>query len=103
MRLEASKGYWHLCCTPTKGQQYFRDIFEGKTQLPDALVLVVSLYDATKYDDGTAGQYTLAEVKRRESLLANEKGDPTSGSLAVLLRLRVWFIRGLTLIETLKS
>ena len=73
MRLEASKGYWHLCCTPTKGQQYFRDIFEGKTQLPDALVLVVSLYDATKYDDGTAGQYTLAEVKRRESLLANEK------------------------------
>lgn len=72
MRLEASKGHWHLCCTPTKGQQYFRDIFEQKVFLPDALVLVASLYDATKYEDGTPGQYTIEEVNRRKAILGSE-------------------------------
>lgn len=73
MRLEASKGHFHLCCTPTKGQQKFRDIFERKVDVPDSLVLCVSLYDATKYEDGTPGQYTIAEVKRREALLGSDK------------------------------
>lgn len=73
MRLEASKGHWHLTCTPTKGQQYFRDIFEMKTVLPDSLVLTASLYDATKYEDGTPGQYTIEEVNRRRAILGTEK------------------------------
>lgn len=73
MRLEASKGHWHLTCTPTKGQQYFRDIFEMKVILPDALVLTASLYDAIKYEDGTPGQYTIEEVNRRRAILGTEK------------------------------
>jgi hypothetical protein len=71
MRLEASKGHFHLACTPTLGQPFFQEIFEKK-RLEEAFVLTVSMYDCLTYEDGSPGLYTLADIKRREAMLGTQ-------------------------------
>lgn len=71
MRLEASKGYFHLVCTPTLGQKFFQEIFEKK-RMEDAFAMTVSLYQCLEYEDGSPGMYTIQDIKRREAMLGTK-------------------------------
>lgn len=71
MRLEATRGYFHLVATPTLGQEFFKEIFEKK-RMPEALALTVSMYQCLTYEDGTPGMYSIKDVKERESRLGTQ-------------------------------
>lgn len=72
MRIEGPrKGYFSAVMTPTQGQQYFQDIFSRK-RMTDAYVQTISMYKCLQYEDGTPGPFTVADIKRREALLATK-------------------------------
>lgn len=72
MRIEGpNKGIFSMVATPTQGQMYFQEIFERK-RLIDAYAQTISMYRCLEYEDGSPGPFTVADVKRRESLLATK-------------------------------
>ena len=73
MRIEGpNKGYMSAVMTPTMAQPYFQEIFERK-RMPDAFVMTISMYKCLQYEDGSPGPFTVADIKRRESLLATKQ------------------------------
>jgi hypothetical protein len=72
MRLEATKGKLFFLATPDKCYQFYKDIFEGRTKLPGALIKTVSMYECLFYEDGSPGLYTKEDVERRKALLGSQ-------------------------------
>lgn len=70
-RISASAGYFHMVFTATSGQDFWRRCLEPegdeKEELPDALKLVVSLYEAMEYEDGTKSHWTIEKIKMVEA------------------------------------
>jgi phage terminase large subunit-like protein len=75
-RLAATDGYFHMVCTPTLGQQFWKDAIEPasreKEKFPDALKQQVSMYDCLEYEDGSESPWTTKRIKLIESDCRNE-------------------------------
>lgn len=66
-RLFASDGYFHICMTPTLGQEFWREAIEnrGKNErFKDALKLQVSMFDCLKYEDGSPSFWTTDRIQK---------------------------------------
>lgn len=61
-RLMASKGLFSLVCTPTLGEELWRKVFELNF-MPNAKVIKATMYDTIKFEDGSAGLRTVAEIE----------------------------------------
>lgn len=70
-RISASNGYFHMVFTATLGQDFWRRAMEPedgeKEELPEALKMTVSLYDAMRYEDGMESIWTLEHIKQIEN------------------------------------
>lgn len=70
-RVSATDGYFHMVFTATLGQDFWRRAMEPEEgdveELPTALKMTVSLYDAMKYMDGTPSHWTLERIKAVEA------------------------------------
>lgn len=65
MRLAASDGYLSAVMTPTRGQEYWREVFEEKgprERFPKAWKRQVSMYDCQQYLDGTPSPWTQEKI-----------------------------------------
>jgi phage terminase large subunit-like protein len=75
-RLAATDGYFHMVCTPTLGQQFWKDAIEPtnkeKEKFPDALKMQVSMYECLTYEDGSSTPWTIKRIKNIESDCRNE-------------------------------
>lgn len=75
-RTAATKGYFSMVFTATKGQDFWRRAMEpreGETEaLPQALKLTVSAYDCLEYVDGRRSPITLDWIAHMRSLCKNE-------------------------------
>lgn len=70
-RLAATRGYFHMVFTATKGYPLWYRAMEcqGKSEevFKDAFKLCISLYDCQVYEDGTPGHWSLERIKEREA------------------------------------
>jgi hypothetical protein len=77
MRLSASNGYFRMVFTATLGQDFWRRALEPgpqeKEELPEALKMTVSLYDAMFYDDGTPSIWTEDSIARVRANCSTEQ------------------------------
>jgi hypothetical protein len=72
MRVEATKGCISLWATPVKCYRFYKDIFEYRTKLENSLIRTISMYECTKFEDGSPGLYTPHEIAKRRALLGSE-------------------------------
>lgn len=75
-RLEAVDGYYHTAFTATLGQDFWREVIEGKgpeTPFPDALKLQIGLYDCQVYEDGSPSFWTKEKIQRAIATCPNER------------------------------
>lgn len=75
-RTAATKGYFSMVFTATKGQDFWRRAMEPREgeeeALPNALKLTVSAYDCLEYVDGRKSPITLDWIADMRSLCKNE-------------------------------
>lgn len=75
-RVAATKGYFSMVFTATKGQDFWRRAMEPREgeeeALPNALKLTVSAYDCLEYVDGRKSPITLDWIAQMRSLCKNE-------------------------------
>lgn len=88
-RLTATDGYFSMVCTPTLGQQFWRDAIEPSSKdterFKEAFKLQVSMYDCLEYEDGSETPWTLERIKKIE--------DRCSSALEVEKRVHGKFIK----------
>lgn len=60
-------------CTPTLGQQYLKDIQDGKRKIPRSMVQTISLYDCLEYWDGSPSIWTLQKIKETEAQYGTQR------------------------------
>jgi phage terminase large subunit-like protein len=66
MRLAASDGYMSAVMTPTRGQEYWREVFEEigtrNERFPKAFKRQISMFDCTEYADGTPSPWNTEKI-----------------------------------------
>jgi len=65
MRLAASDGYLSAVMTPTRGQEYWREVFEERgprERFPKAWKRQISMFDCQTYMDGTPSPWTTEKI-----------------------------------------
>lgn len=76
-RISASDGYFHMVFTATIGQDFWRKALDPEAfeeeNLPEALKLTVSLYDAQFYEDGTPSHWTDQKINIVKNRCRNHK------------------------------
>lgn len=76
-RLAATDGYFHMVCTPTLAQPFWKQAIEpsskAQEKFPDAFKMQVSMYDCLEYEDGDKSTpWTVARIKAIEADCRNE-------------------------------
>lgn len=72
MRTEATEGCINFFATPVECYPFYRDIFNRKSVIPNALVMTASLYDCLKFEDGSPGLYTREKIEARKAKLGSQ-------------------------------
>lgn len=72
VRVEAIDGTIHFLATPVECYPFWRDVFNGTTKLPGALVMTVTMYDCLRFEDGSPGMYTVEKIKARIAKLGTQ-------------------------------
>lgn len=74
-RRSATDGHFHMVCTPTLGQEFWREVFEEKgknERFPHAWKRQVSIYECMKYEDGTDSPWTPDRVQILKNRCRNQ-------------------------------
>lgn len=75
-RLAATDGFFHMVCTPTLGQAFWKEAIEpsskDKEKFPNAWKRQVSMYECLEYEDGSSTPWTIARIKLIEDDCRNE-------------------------------
>lgn len=71
-RLSATKGYFNMTCTPTRGEKLWEDAYSNR-KFPDAFKLQVSQYMCQFFEDGTKGVHSLEDIRRFEQTLPTQR------------------------------
>lgn len=71
-RLMATKGLFSLVCTPTLGEELWRGVFE-QNKMPNAHIIKATMYDTIKFDDGSPGLRTVAEIEDFKAKLPTQR------------------------------
>lgn len=71
-RLSATGGWFHMNCTPTRGEKLWDDAFNGD-KFPGAHKMRVSQYDCIKFEDGSPGVHSFEKIKAFEMSLPSER------------------------------
>jgi hypothetical protein len=71
-RLMATKGLFSLVCTPTLGEELWRKVFELNS-MPNAKVIKATMYDTIKFEDGSPGLRTVAEIEDFKAKLPTQR------------------------------
>jgi hypothetical protein len=72
MRVNATNGYMYFVFTATRGQEYWRNVVEKKSELKEARVWQVSLYDCQEYTDGSESKWTNQRIEQAIARCANK-------------------------------
>jgi hypothetical protein len=71
-RLLATKGMFSLVCTPTKGEEFWRGVFDlGK--MPGAKIIKATMYETVSFEDGSPGMRTIEEIENYKAKLPNKR------------------------------
>lgn len=71
-RLLATKGHYHLVCTPTLGEELWRKVFEGDF-MKTACKIKVTMYDTVTFEDGSPGLRTVKEIENYKATLPSQR------------------------------
>lgn len=71
-RLSATKGYFNMTCTPTRGEKIWEEAYNGR-RFPHAYRLIVSQYDCVEFEDGTPGVHGVDDIKKFELTLPTQR------------------------------
>lgn len=71
LRMESQDGYFSIVFTATRGQNFWREITEDRSNWTeqDVEVMQISMYDCQAFLDGTEGLWPADKIKRVESRL----------------------------------
>ncbi len=64
--------YFHLVCTPTRGEQMWEDAFNGH-KFEKAKKMQVSLYECTQFEDGSPGKYSVPKIEEIKQTLPDQR------------------------------
>lgn len=71
-RLIATKGMFTMVCTPTKGDEFWRGVFE-LNKMPGAKIIKATMYDTVTFEDGTPGLRTVEEIENYKAKLPTKR------------------------------
>lgn len=71
-RLLATKGHYHLVCTPTLGEELWRKVFEGDF-MKVACKIKVTMYDTINFEDGSPGLRTRRDIDNYKATLPSQR------------------------------
>ena len=71
-RTMATKGPISMVCTPTLGEELWRQVFESN-RMPNAKIIRATMYDTIAYEDGSPGLRTVEEIEDFKAKLPTQR------------------------------